>query len=846
MTVEVSLLDPDGTVLVRMRDLVIRALPLDGAEPAEDTAPPAVEAPRADGGPASPAGGDGADGDGLRELTERFLTGVLADTTKLDIADIDADAPLERYGIDSLMITRLNAALEDRLDVRLSKTLFFEYQTLAELVEYFLDEHGGRIQELTASAEPVHQESPPAQAPTAGGAGGAVPLGRFLPRERSEPPAAPAPADDEAIAIIGLSGRYPMADDLDAFWRNLEEGRDCVTEIPPERWDHDRFFTPHRNTPGGAYARWGGFLTDVDKFDPLFFPVMPREAELMDPQERLFLQTSWHVLEDAGYRRRDLKDRSVGVFVGVMYGEYQLYGAVDTLRGGLPVTNSSYASIANRVSYLLDLSGPSLALDTMCSSSLTAIHLACESLRRGESELAIAGGVNVSVHPYKYVFLSQGGYLSDDGRCRSFGAGGSGYVPGEGVGAVLLKPRRKAIEDGDHIYGVILGDAVNHGGKTNGYTVPNPKAQERVIATALRRAGVAADTVSYVEAHGTGTSLGDPIEITGLGKVFGPAAGRGEPCAIGSVKSNIGHLESAAGIAGLTKVLLQFKHRRLVPSLHSRETNPNIDFAATPFRVQQESRPWPAPAPAPDGRAVPRRAGLSSFGAGGSNAHLVLEEADGADRPVPAVAAGGQRLAAPLVFVLSARDEERLREYAGLLAGFLDRERVALPDVAYTLRVGREAMAERLAVVTADGGELVRALRRFAGGDAPAEVERGTAPRGGAARGTADAVRAAARAGDLAELARLWCAGADADWDVAADQELGAAPRRIPLPGYPFARERCWVATADELPVLRTGGTGATAGGPGLHPLVDVNVSTLVEQRYVAWRDGGEWYVADH
>ncbi|MCE4949052.1 polyketide synthase, partial [Streptomyces albulus] len=205
-----------------------------------------------------------------------------------------------------------------------------------------------------------------------------------------------------------------------------------------------------------------------DKFDPLFFPIMPREAELMDPQERLFLQTSWHVLEDAGYRRKDLRERQVGVFVGVMYGEYQFHGALDALRGGRAVTNSSYASIANRVSHLLDLHGPSMAVDTMCSSSLTALHLACESLRRGESDLAIAGGVNVSVHPYKYVFLSQGGYLSTDGRCRSFGAGGSGYVPGEGVGAVLLKPLARAVADGDHIYGVVLGEALNHGGKTNG------------------------------------------------------------------------------------------------------------------------------------------------------------------------------------------------------------------------------------------------------------------------------------------------------------------------------------------------------------------------------------------
>ncbi|WP_234332452.1 type I polyketide synthase, partial [Streptomyces sp. NRRL F-5650] len=786
VTVRITLTDDDGVPVAVLDELVVRALTEGVAAPEGGvTAPDAGAArPRAADGTArtGPADGAGADREtGLAARAEGFLAGLLATVTKLDPAEIDPDTPLEEFGIDSLMITRLNGELAERFGGGLSRTLLFEYRTLGELAEYFCQDHADRLAELTAA--PVADPAPVPAAATG------------VPRPRIAPAAATVPAagaggtpQDEAIAVIGLSGRYPMADDLDAFWHNLVEGRDCVTEIPADRWDHSAFYRPRRDAVGRSYGKWGGFLSDVDKFDPLFFPVMPREAELMDPQERLFLQTAWHTLEDAAYRREDLRDHPVGVFVGVMYGEYQLYGGADALRGGRPVTNSSYASIANRVSYLLDLHGPSMAVDTMCSSSLTAIHLACESLRRGECDLAVAGGVNVSVHPYKYVFLSQGGYLSDDGRCRSFGAGGSGYVPGEGVGAVLLKPLGKALQDGDHVHGVILASALNHGGRTNGYTVPNPRAQEQVVARALARAQVDPADISYVEAHGTGTALGDPIEINSLSRVFGGQQGRGRPVPIGSVKSNIGHLESAAGIAGLTKVLLQFRHRRLVPSLHSRDLNPHIDFPASGFRVQQEAADWPDRGP--DGRHRPRRAGLSSFGAGGSNAHLVLQEPP-ERRPATDRPAARQRTGQALAFVLSARTEERLRAYAGRLAAFLEEEHVDLRDIAHTLCLGREGREERLAVVTDDGGELCALFREFAAGGAPAAVLRGTAATG-AARRHADEVSAAAARGDQRELARLWCRGAGVRW--------APTGRRTPLPGYPFARERYWISTTDLTP----------------------------------------------
>ncbi len=346
--------------------------------------------------------------------------------------------------------------------------------------------------------------------------------------------------------------------------------------MPKERWDWRQYFSEDRSESGRHFSKWGGFISGVDEFDPLFFNISPADAEIIDPQERLFLQHAWMAVEDAGYTRASLQlpdahdlPGQVGVYIGVMYTEYQLFGVESTMRGRRMGIADSPASIANRVSYALNLHGPSITLDTMCSSSLTAIHIACQDLKQGRTSLAIAGGVNVTIHPNKYLVLSAGQFISGDGHCQSFGEGGDGYIPGEGVGAVILKRLSEAKRDGDHIYGVIRGSALNHGGKTNGYTVPNPQAQAGAITRALHEAQIDARHISYIEAHGTGTKLGDPIEIAALGKAFRRSTEEKEFCLIGSAKSNIGHCESAAGIAGLTKVLLQMQHRQIAPSLHS-------------------------------------------------------------------------------------------------------------------------------------------------------------------------------------------------------------------------------------------------------------------------------------
>ncbi|MCC5467061.1 SDR family NAD(P)-dependent oxidoreductase, partial [Pelosinus baikalensis] len=502
----------------------------------------------------------------LQGKVSKYLKKQLSDVIKLPVHRIEADAQLEKYGIDSIMAMKLTNQLEKTFGL-LPKTLFFEYQNITELTGYFMEAYRERLIELLGieeiAATTINFEDPIAVAES-------VDSDKRNWKELRLAELREEKATEALdIAIIGISGRYPGARNIKEYWNNLRDGKDCITEIPKDRWDHNLYFDEDKNKPGKTYSKWGGFLDGVDQFDPLFFNISPREAEIMDPQERIFLESVYEAIEDAGYTGENISNQeyfglkgNVGVFAGVMFDEYQLYGVQETLQGRPTSLWGVPASIANRVSYLCNFHGPSMTVDTMCSSSLTAIHLACQSLQRGGCDLAIAGGVNVSIHPNKYLFLAQGKFLSSNGQCQSFGEGGDGYVPGEGVGALLLKPLSKAIADGDHIYGIIKGTAINHGGKTNGYTVPNPNAQASVISRALEEAGIDPRTISYIEAHGTGTSLGDPIEIAGLTKTFQKYTKEKQFCAIGSVKSNIGHCESAAGIAGVTKVLLQLKHRQ--------------------------------------------------------------------------------------------------------------------------------------------------------------------------------------------------------------------------------------------------------------------------------------------
>ena len=778
----------------------------------------------------------------LKGKALHYFIALLSDALKLPASRIQANAPLDEYGLDSILVNQLNRRLERDFGP-LSKTLFFEYQTIAKIVDFFVQTHAERLRQVLhfEPARPAVENTPDIKAPAS----------RPLLLEPARPSGNDGKRSPEAldIAIIGLSGRYPQSRDVTAYWNNLKAGVDCITEVPNDRWDWREYYSEVPQRRGAHSTKWGGFIEDVDKFDALFFNISPREAELMDPQERLFLEHVWMALEDAGYCRDSLSGAAdspasqIGVYAGVMYGEYQLFGAEATLNGQPMGFAGTLASIANRVSYVFDFHGPSITVDSMCSSSLTSLHLACQDLKSGRTNLAVAGGVNVIIHPNKYFLLTGMRFLSDRGRCESFGEGGDGYVPGEGVGAVVLKRLADAERDGDHIYGVVKGTALNHGGRSAGYTVPGPAGQQAAITRALQEAGVDPRTLSYIEAHGTGTKLGDPIEIAGLTKAFASGASKGasghhsDPqCWIGSAKSNIGHCESAAGIAGVTKVLLQMAHRQIVPSLHSRVLNSAIDFRSTPFAVNQELRTWNRPLI--DAAECPRRAGISSFGAGGANAHVVIEEYE-----LPKRSTNANDSPCEFMIVVSARNEERLREVARRLHAHLTRQSnpsdIRIADLALTLQAGREAMEERLGFIVGSVDELLSRLEAFLNGREEVECFRGRVERNREtlAEFSSDEDMAAMVANWIAKrkyrpLLSLWTKGLAIDWLKLYD---GVQARRISLPTYPFERRRHWIDVQRRAGRLETNASK-------LHPLLHENTSDLSEVRFTSVFTGEETF----
>lgn len=503
------------------------------------------------------------------------------------------------------------------------------------------------------------------------------------------------------VAIIGLAGRFPGARTVDEFWRNLVSGVESISRFTDEEVIAAGIDPALVRDP--AYVKAGGVLDDVERFDSAFFGYTPREAEVMDPQQRIFLECAWEAIEDAGYDTERYR-RPVGVFAGMSMNTYVFSNlifnteAVEALGEAQAAIANLHDHLATRVSYKLDLRGPSFTVQTACSTSLVAVHLACQSLISGECDMAIAGGVSVSL-PQKGGYLyTEGGIHSPDGRCRAFDASAQGMVGGSGVGAVVLKRLDDALADGDRIVAVVKGSAINNDGASKvGYTAPSVDGEARVIRSALRAADVEPATVGYVEAHGTGTAIGDPIEIEALARVFrGKAAGPGT-CGVGSVKTNVGHLDAAAGMAGLIKAALALEHGQIPPTLHFERPNPHIDFASTPFFVVDRLREWP--------RAVtPRRAGVSGFGIGGTNAHVVLEEAPAPNR--------ARETSEPHAYVLSARTPSALDAAAERLAANLEAHGGAShADVAWTLQTGRRQFPARAAVVAESVAGAAGALR---------------------------------------------------------------------------------------------------------------------------------------
>jgi len=515
------------------------------------------------------------------------------------------------------------------------------------------------------------------------------------------------------VAIVGIGCRFPGGiGSPQAFWALLADGCDGTSEVPPDRWSMDKYYDPDPKQVGKIYTRRGGFLGDVSGFDPQFFGISPREAAYLDPQQRLLLETTWQAFEDAGIAPRTWAGRKVAVFVGLFTHDYENIHMRVTERGLYgphSATGMSTTIAANRLSHAFDFRGPSMVVDTACSSSLVAVHLACRSLHEGEADLALAGGVNLQLSPEMTMSLCKASMLAPDGRCKSFDARANGYARADGAGMVVLKPLAKALADGDAIYAVIRGSAVNQDGRSKGLTVPSGAAQQQVMQDALACAGVSASEISYVEAHGTGTPVGDPIEANALGCVLKSGSPDRPPCAIGSVKSNFGHTESAAGIAGLIKVALMQRHGRIPPNLHFEMPNPEIPFDDLRLRVPTVLEDWPEDG---DGR---RLAGINSFGFGGTNAHVVVGNAPVERRTATHARAAGRAV----LTCLSARSEDALRaqarQYGEFLRGRPEQE-FALNAVAAQLALGREHHPVRLTVAARNCRETADLLDAFAGG----------------------------------------------------------------------------------------------------------------------------------
>ena len=529
-----------------------------------------------------------------REAIVEWLLDRLARELGVPRASIAVDAPFEEYGLDSVQAVTIAGELGARLERELSDALLYDYATVAKVADHLA---GARTASRAAAA--------------AGGRSGAA-------------TARPNPSDD-AIAVVGLACRFPGARGPDELWSLLSDGRHAIDELPRGRFGagQEEYLDAHARTTA---PRYGGFLDDVADFDAAFFRIAPREAVAMDPQQRMLLEVCHEAFDDAFEPPARLADTTAGVFVGTSTNDYaHLLLRLGELPEGYVATGTAASAAAGRVSYALDLRGPAIAVDAACASSLYAVHLACQHLRAGECSIALAAGANAMLIPEPSLMLDRLGMLAPDGRCKAFDARGDGYVRGEGAGAVVLKPLEDAYRDGNPVYCVIRGSAVNSNGRTNGLTAPSGPAQRRVVSAALERAGVRGSDVSYVEMQGTGTRLGDAIEAQALSAVLGQGRSVGRRCAIGSIKTNIGHLEAAAGVASLIKAALSVTHRRLPPSLNYEIPNPALASRTCALRVQDRADDWPR------GRAL---AGVSAFGFSGTNVHAIVEEAPDGLAPV--------------------------------------------------------------------------------------------------------------------------------------------------------------------------------------------------------------------
>jgi len=774
----------------------------------------------------------------LYDDVRRMLVSDVARLMKIRVEKIDPKVELSEYGFDSISLTELTNKLNKKIGLALPPTLLFEYPTIDGFAGYLMEAHRPVVAARLAAE--VHLETSP----------GAPEIETTSIPKMSRPRFAASissPAHETVsstpIAIVGISGRFPMAEDIDAFWKNLKEGKDCITVIPKDRWDWKNI-SGEEKEPHTSGVKWGGFIDGIREFDPIFFGISPREAELMDPQQRLMMRYVWWAMEDAGIAPNMLSKKSTGVFISPGMNEY-MHLDPDSQNDPFAPTGLALSSIPNRISYAFNLNGPSEYCETACSSALVALHRAIVSIRLGECEQAIIGAVNLLLSPDGFIGSDMMGNLSPQGKAKSFQADADGYVRSEGVGAMIIKPLENAVNDHDHIYAVIKGTGVAHGGKGMSMTAPSGRGMKAAMAQAYRVSGIDPATVSYIEAHGTATPMGDAIEINTLKSEYDEISkdrfgGADEkiPCFISSLKPSIGHAEIASGMAALIKVVMALKHQ-IIPGLPGfKALNESIALQDSRFVITSENQKWKS-STGPDGMKLPRRAALNSYGFGGVNAHVVIEEY--VKERTTVNIHKGPKADEPLIFPLSAKNEERLKVYAEKMADFLDQKRASettnikpnadsvpygsersgttekeasggkseLADIVYTLQTGREAMECRLAMVVSNRKELTEGLKAYFKSDGKDGEGNSSVPVFTGKPETNPNVRILdSKAGDddvlqtllaednLEKLARYWVKGFDVPWESLYE---GRAVRKVSLPVYPFARRHCWIENSKEV-----------------------------------------------
>jgi pyruvate/2-oxoglutarate dehydrogenase complex dihydrolipoamide acyltransferase (E2) component/3-oxoacyl-(acyl-carrier-protein) synthase/aryl carrier-like protein len=710
------------------------------------------------------------------KAAEAVLVAELAALLQVAPQAIDPQAPFVQLGLNSVSAVAWIERVNRAFSIALPATMVYAHPTLSAFARFVADELAHRGTAMPSAPTPTPTPTPaPAPAPTA--------------RAR------------EAVAVIGMSGRYASAETLEAYWELLASGGEGVREVPLSRWDNRRHHDPEPYTEGKTLSRWLGWLDKVECFDPLFFGISPAEAELMDPQQRLFLQEAYRAIEDAAIAPASLSDVRCGVYLGLSNCDYA--ALLRTGPSGIAERLGNSGAITSaRIAYHLNLKGPALTLDTACSSSLVALHLACQGLLREETDMALVGAASLFLSPELYICWSNAGMLAPDGRCKTFDDNANGFVAGEGVGAVLLKRLSDAQRDGDRILGVVKASGLNQDGRTNGITAPSMARQAELLRSLYDAQGISAATIGYVETHGTGTHLGDPVELQALTQAFRSDTDERGYCVLGAAKASIGHTSAAAGMAGLHKVLLCLAHGELVPQAHFKAPNRHFDFAASPFRVSTERAAWQP-------RGGVRRAALSAFGVSGTNAHVVIDEG------VPRVSVSQSGAATDLLFVLSARTAERLGVVGARLAAHLRKHPgLDLRDVAHTLRVGRDAMEHRAAFMAGNLAEVLRTLDDLAAARAShgLHVGRTSAP-----------LPVAQGATPMQGLALAWVQGA-ATLDAIAEGGL-----RIALPTYPFAEERHW-AEGIGGPIVYPDHLPQASAGVVLREPLDAQMSQLIDE----------------